>query len=134
MWVQLRELQPQHVPGPAGPGVALRLDLPVFVQPRDGIAAPKYVWTVSSAAGKRLKVTLHNAGNAHVEVTDFAVYVAGSDKPLTGVSVSTWLLAGQAHAWVLDTAPAELPSDGRLRLSAFTDAGNVEAELSLGRP
>lgn len=132
--IQLRELRPQSAPESTRSGVALRLDLPVFVQPQNGIAAPKLVWTVSSAPDNRLKVTLRNEGNAHVEVSDFAVYAAGSEKPLTGESVSTWILAGQVHTWVLTTAPAEPPSGDRLRLSAYTDAGNIEAELSLGAP
>ncbi len=132
--IQLRELQPQSAPGLTSQEVGLHLDLPVFVQPQQGIARPQFAWTVSGAAGKRLQLTLHNLGNAHVEVSDFSVYVQGSDKPLTGELVSTWILAGQTHSWMLDTDPVDPPSGGRLRLSAYTDAGNIETELTLGPP
>lgn len=132
--LQLRELQRPSSPGSVPMEVALRLDVPVFVQPQQGIAAPKLVWTVSIAPGNRLKLTLRNDGNAHVGVSDFVIFASGKDKPLTGESVSTWVLAGQTHSWMLNMGSVEPPSGGHLRLRAYTDAGKIETELSLGAP
>jgi fimbrial chaperone protein len=118
----------------AAPQSALRLVIPAFVQSQSGASAAKLAWTMEHLPGNRLKLTLHNAGNAHVEVFDFALYVPGTDKPLAGASVSTHVLAGQFSEWALDTDTADPTSTARFRLKAYTDAGNVDIEISPAKP
>lgn len=132
--IYLQELPPQPAPGFIGLQVALRIGLPVFVKPQNGKAAPKMVWTVSHAPDNSLKVALQNQGNAHVQVSDFALYIPGKDKPIAGESGSSYILAGQVHEWLLKTDLSEKITGGRMRLKAYTDAGNVDTELPLGTP
>lgn len=130
--IYLQELPPQPAPGFMGLQVALRIGLPVFVKPQNGKAAPKMVWTVSHAPDNSLKVALQNQGNAHVQVSDFSLYIPGGDKPIAGESGSSYILAGQAREWLLKIDFSEKITGGRLRLKAYTDAGNVDTELPPG--
>lgn len=132
--IYLQELPSQPQPGFTGLRLALRIGLPVFVKPQQGKAAPKMAWSISLAPDNSLKITLQNEGNAHVQVSDFALYVPGGDKPITGESGSTYVLAGQVREWLLKIDLSENITGGRLRLKAYTDAGNVDTELPLGTP
>jgi fimbrial chaperone protein len=132
--INLQELPAQPAPGFTGLQVALRIGLPVFVKPKSGKASPKMLWSVTRIAGDTLKVELHNQGNAHVQVSDFALYIPGEELALVKESGSSYVLAGQAHEWLLNTGSPEKVSGGRLHLKAFTDAGNVDTELVLGKP
>lgn len=132
--IYLQELPSQPTPGFMGLQLALRIGLPVFVKPQTGKAAPKMVWSVSQAPDNNLKVTLQNQGNAHVQVSDFALYVPGGDKPIAGESGSSYVLAGQAREWLVKSDLFEKITGGRLRLKAYSDAGNVDTELPLGTP
>jgi len=132
--IYLQELPPPPAPGFKGLQVALRIGLPVFVQPQHGKAAAKMIWAASRVPGGGIKVELQNQGNAHVQVSDFALYLTGSDKPLTSETSSTYVLAGQTHVWLLKTDLTQNISSGSLRLKAYTDAGDVDAELPLGSP
>jgi len=129
----------QELPAPPGPestgvNVALRIGLPVFVQSQMGEAKPKMAWTASRMPDGILKVGVQNQGNAHVQVSDFALYATGSDQAITAETVSRYVLAGQTQEWLLKTNPAAKIADGRLRLKAYTDADNVDTDLVLGRP
>lgn len=132
--VNLQELPAQPSPDFTGVHVALRVGLPVFVQPHKGEAKPKMAWTVSRMADNTLKVGVQNQGNAHVQISDFALYTPGSERPITGEAGSSYVLAGQSQEWLLKTNPSEKFADGRLRLKAHTDADTVDTELVLGRP
>ena len=91
-------------------------------------------WAASRVPGGGVKIELQNQGNAHVQVSDFALYLPGSDKPLAREVSSTYVLAGQMHLWLLKTDLAQTISGVSLRLKAYTDAGDVDAELRLGPP
>jgi len=132
--INLQELPPPPVAGFTGVQVALRIGLPVFVQSLKGDAAPKMVWNVVRLPDSLLKVELRNQGNAHVQVTDFALYLPGSDQAIAGESGSSYVMAGQRREWLLKTAAADGMAAGRLHLKAYTDAGDVDTELVLGRP
>lgn len=132
--INLQELPAQPTPEFTGVHVALRVGLPVFVQSHKGEARPKMAWTVSRMPDNSLKVGVRNQGNAHVQISDFALYTPGSDRPITGEASSSYVLAGQSQEWLLKTSPSEKIADGRLRLKAYTDADTVDTELVLGRP
>jgi fimbrial chaperone protein len=132
--IYLQELPPAPTPGFMGLHVALRIGLPVFVMPLSGSAAPKMVWTVAPAREDSLKVVLNNQGNAHVQVTDFALLVTGTDKTIAAEAGSSYVLAGQTREWLLKAVISDYQSGGRLRLKAYTDAGAIDMELPLGSP
>lgn len=131
--INLQELPPAPAPGFTGVQVALRIGLPVFVQTEKGGAVPKMEWSIQRMPDNQLKVTLKNRGNAHVQVTDFSLYLPATDQSVAGEAGSKYIMAGQMHEWLLKTSSPVTPTDGRLRLKAFTDAGDVDALLSLGR-
>jgi fimbrial chaperone protein len=132
--INLQELPGKPESGFVGVQVALRIGLPVFVQPQKGETAPKLSWNISRMPGNTLKVALKNQGNAHIQVSDFALYAPGGAQPITGDAASRYVLAGQSHEWLLKTSALEkMPAD-RLRLKAYTDATDVDTELVLDRP
>ncbi len=132
--INLLELPPQPTAGFMGLQVALRIGLPVFVKPQNAKMAPKMAWSVSLMPDNNLRLGLQNEGNAHVQVSDFALYIAGNDQPIAGESGSSYVLAGQTREWLLKTSLLKLIPGGRLHLIAYTDAGHVDMELVLALP
>ena len=130
--INLQELPPQPTPGFMGLQVALRIGLPVFVQPQIGKAAARMDWLVSRAPEHKLKVGLKNQGNAHVQITDFSLYVSDAEQPIAGESGSSYVLAGQTREWLVKMGPLE--AGERLHLIANTDAGKVDTDLVPDRP
>jgi fimbrial chaperone protein len=129
--IYLQELIEPPVIGFSGMQVALRIGLPVFVQPLTGLAIASKVWRIERAGDKQLKLTLKNDGNAHIQVTDFTLQLQDAVLPIAGESGSTYVLAGQSHEWLLKTE-ASLPIAVEfLRIKAYTDDGYIESELPL---
>ena len=132
--INLQELPSKPAPGFTGVQVALRVGLPVFVQPQKGAAAPKMTWNVSRQPSDMLKVGMRNSGNAHVQVSDFSLYAPGSDQAISVASGSRYVLAGQAGEWLLKPSSTEKIAGDRLRLKAYTDDEAVDTVLVLARP
>lgn len=131
--ISLQEL-PQATQNFMGVKVALRVSLPVFVQSAKSLAEPKMAWEVSQLPDNQLKVVLRNTGNAHIQISDFALFVPGNDTPVAGESGSSYVLAGQTHEWILQTTSMEKMSGNRLRFTAYTDAVNIDTEIVLHKP
>jgi fimbrial chaperone protein len=132
--INLQELPAAPTPEFSGVKVALRIGLPVFVQPKAGKAAPKTAWTAVRQEPGVLKIVLNNQGNKHIQISDFSVYAKGHEKAIASMSGTNYVLAGQTHEWLIKTNPTELISDGRLHLKAYTDAAIIETELVLDQP
>ena len=132
--INVQELPLKPAPGFTGVQVALRVGLPVFVQPQKGIAAPVMTWNVSRQPSDMLKVGMRNSGNAHVQVSDFFLTAPGSDEVVGITSGARYVLAGQAGEWLLKPASPEKIAGDRLRLKATTDEKSVDAVLDLARP
>jgi fimbrial chaperone protein len=81
-----------------------------------------------------LKVGLTNKGNAHVQVTDFSLFVPGDDKAIASESGSSYIMAGQKREWLLKSTHLKKVANGRLHLKAYTDAGDIDTDLVLGKP
>ncbi len=77
--INLQELPPPPNPDFMGVQVALRISLPVFVQSHKGEAAPKTSWKISRMPNNFLKVQVNNHGTAHIQVSDFSLYVPGGE-------------------------------------------------------
>jgi fimbrial chaperone protein len=119
-----------EVPGPAKPGfqglqVALNVGIPVFIAPKVRQATP-LVWRAAPGGAGQLALSVSNPGNLHVQVLEARV-LEGPDV-LATTQQPRYLLAGQAATWQL---PATRPPKGKLRITARTDAGDVEAEVPL---
>ena len=131
--INLQELPSRAAPEFTGLQVALRIGLPVFVQPTTGIASAKLLWRVTRMPGNTLKVELQNLGNAHVQVSDFSLYIPGDEHAIANQSGSSYVLAGQKQEWLIKTSSSEKINGNRLHLKAYTDAGNIDTELALDK-
>jgi len=131
--ITMQELPPSLTPNFSGVQVALRIGLPVFVQSVNGEAAAKLIWKVSRMPDSKLKVGVQNQGNAHIQISDFALYNPGGKQSVSGEAGSSYILAGQSHEWLLLTNPFEKITSKHLHLKAYTDTGNVDTVLVLGR-
>jgi len=129
--INLQELPAAPAPGATGVQVALRIGLPVFVKPASGKAAPKMEWKLMHQSDGSLKVGFRNPGNAHIQISDFSLLNPGRSGVIAEEQSSSYVLAGQAREWHLKTNPAEKIAGNRLRLKAFTDAGDADKELPL---
>lgn len=118
-----------EVPGPPKPGfqgleVALNIGIPVFIAPKVKETLPLAWRATATKEGLALMAT--NPGNSHIQVLEASVLDGG--EKIAGVQQPRYLLARQAATWQL---PATRPPKGKLRVMARTDAGDVEAEVSL---
>lgn len=132
--INLQELPPPAAPGITGVQMALRIGLPVFVQAQEIKAAPKMAWSAMRMPDSSLKITLENHGNAHVQITDFSLFLPGDEQAIGGEVGSSYVMPGQTHEWLLKSASLGKKPNGRLRLKAYTDAGDVDTDLVLGKP
>lgn len=127
----LQEVPPPPRPGFQGLQVALRIGLPVFVQPRSGPAKPALVWDARMRDAGTISLRLRNEGNAHIQVSDVAMFAPGGKEPLASHASLSYVLPGQSRAWELKTRDAGLKANQRLRLKASTDAGSIETGIEL---
>lgn len=127
----LQEVPPPPKPGFQGLQVALRIGVPVFVLPPTP-AKPVLRWQVIRTPEGALKLSLTNRGNAHVQVANFKLALAGGAE-LSTQQVAVYVLPGQSRDWLVEAAT--VPSPGAtLRVFAQTDAGDVEAEVVVTTP
>ncbi len=126
--VYLQEVPGAPKNGQTGLQIALRVGVPVFVQPPVA-TRPELHWRIERTAQGMLRVTANNEGNAHIQITDFVIAPPGSANEIATQQVAAYLLSGQSKTWLLK--PKSLPSGGQLRLTAYTDAGESNANLAL---
>ena len=132
--INLQELPPPPAPDFKGVQVAMRVGLPVFVEPLNEKAAAQMEWNLKRSPDNQLKLTLQNKGNAHVQVTDFSLYLPGGNTVIASEAGSSYIMAGQSHTWLLKPASPDMISGDLLQLKAFTDAGDIDTSLALGKP
>lgn len=125
----LQEVPPPPKPGFQGLQVALRLSIPVFVNPPVPAAA-SLRWSARREGADKVVVSAFNEGNAHVQIAHFDLDAGGGS---TRLQASAYLLPGQGRQWV--TKLATIPAAGQpLRLFASTDQGDVKAEIAVDKP
>ncbi|MFO1408768.1 MAG: molecular chaperone [Steroidobacteraceae bacterium] len=127
----------EEVPQPAAAGftglqVALRLSLPVFVQPQPAVRAA-LAWSAAWLADGRLQLRARNDGSAHVQVLDFDVQPGGAEQPLLHSSAARYLLPGSQAEWTLEL-PQSAARFAALRLHGASDQGDFSAAVSVASP
>jgi fimbrial chaperone protein len=131
----LQEVPPPPKPGFQGLQVALRVGLPVFVQPRQGPATASLVWDVRLQSEDRIRVQLRNEGTGHIQISELGLFLPDREAPVAEVSSLTYVLPGQSRVWELKSqAPRLLKSTDRLRLKVSTDAGSIDTAIDLATP
>ncbi|MEQ1581657.1 MAG: fimbria/pilus periplasmic chaperone [Steroidobacteraceae bacterium] len=125
-----------EVPQPAtkdftGLRVALRLSLPVFVQPKTG-ASPDVKWTATRTGTNALRVSATNLGTQHLQVTDFELRFPGSVDTVKA-SVTRYVLPGSTISWALTTPSGASAAAGAV-VHGFSDSGEFSADIQVTGP
>ncbi len=114
-------------PNTTGVRVALRISLPVFIQPT-AQANAALVWQIMSGrSGSELHV--QNRGNRHVTVISAQMQQPSGGQVAIRTSAHPYVLSGAASQWPI--GPARLPAGGAVRLTVTTDAGLQEVQASV---
>lgn len=125
----LRELPPPPDEGFQGLRMALNISLPVFILPLATVTEELH-WAASLQGQTGFTLSVKNSGNAHVQVANFKLAMAGGAGSGPH-QVAEYVLAGQSREWLIDESP---PADGVVLLTAETDAGELQAEIKLPAP
>jgi len=127
----LQEVPPPPQPGFQGLQVALRIGLPIFVQPRSGPAKATLVWDAQLRADGNVSLRLQNKGTGHIQISDVAMFLPDGKEPIAAHSSLAYVLPGQSREWDLKLARPGVKKTDRLRLKVATDAGSVDTEIDL---
>ncbi len=129
----LQEVPPPPQPGFQGLVVALRVGLPIFVQPRSGPAKATLVWNAELRDDQNLRVKVDNKGTGHVQISTVEVFPAGGTEPLAEQSGLAYVLPGQSRQWDLKLQ-GKVKKGDNLRMKVSTDAGSITTEVSVAGP
>jgi fimbrial chaperone protein len=126
----------QEVPPAANPELrqltlALRISLPVFVAPAAKSRA-RVEWQGHWLQDGRFELRADNAGNAHLQITDFDVQVSGG-AAVTGSRANKYLLPGSTARWTLDM-PTNADHAQAITLHGHSDQGDFNAAVALDHP
>jgi fimbrial chaperone protein len=128
----LQEVPPPPQPGFQGLVVALRIGLPVFVQPRQGPAKATLVWNAELREPGSIRLKLENNGTGHIQISTIELFRAEEKQAVAEHSGLTYVLPGQSREWDLK---ARNPKKGdNLRMKVSTDAGSIDAQIELAGP
>lgn len=120
-----------EIPPPSSPGritIALRLSIPVFVEPPSAIP-PHLVWSVESDGRDSFLVAV-NDGGSHQAVRDITLTSSGG-RALKIENAGPYVLAGSARRWRI-LEPGPLHSTGEtMHLTAHTDTASVDQTVAV---
>ena len=122
-----------EVPGAAkedgiGVQMLLRIGIPIFIT---GTVAtkPDLNWSLITSAPNAGKLKVTNTGNAHAQLADIRLLDIGSGQAIARRSAPAYLLPGTTQEWPLEMAPGKTIGSAAIRLKAFMDSGDVNADL-----
>jgi fimbrial chaperone protein len=127
--LNFQEIPAQTTPDIPASKAALRIGMPVFVQPSAGNTALKLRWSVLRSSDGIIKIFVLNQSNRHIKVLDFSVFSKEPEKIVAGMYGVSYVLPDQSHVWQLKTNSVGIVNNSPLYLKAYTDAGVVETEL-----
>jgi fimbrial chaperone protein len=122
------EVPPPPAPGFRGLQVALRIGIPVFVEPAANTAAV-LKWTARSLSGKELELQAVNNGSAHAQILKLSIAATKQNMQLAQKS-GGYVLPGASHTWTFKL-PVSLNAGTPLEVTADTDQGTLHAQLVL---
>lgn len=125
----LIEVPPAPRPGFRGVQIALRIGIPVFVEPA-AAAAPELRWSAKQLSSGSLLITALNSGMAHTEILKLKVTAKDRQVPLLQ-EFGGYLLPGAQRSWNIKLA-APLAANTPLEISADTDGGSIHAQVLPG--
>jgi fimbrial chaperone protein len=128
--VFLQEVPPPPKPGDQGVTMALRLSIPVFVAPASP-KGPALLWRADMQPDGDINLRVENTGDTHSQITQLRLFADKADKPVVGLDVVNYVLAGQSREWKLKPESGPASTNRRFHLVAETDAGRADTELEL---
>jgi fimbrial chaperone protein len=130
----LQEVPPPPQPGFQGLQVALRIGLPVFVQPKNGPARAALSWQARLTDENTIHLIVHNEGSGHIQISDVTLSLPDGKEPVATQGGLTYVLPGQSHSWDLKLRQPGFPKNTPLLLKVSTDAGTVSSEVEVASP
>lgn len=128
----LQEVPPPPRPGFQGLVVALRIGLPIFVQPRQGPGKADLVWNLDTGSPQALRLKLDNKGSAHIQISTIELFRRSEKDAVAEFSGLAYVLPGQTRDWDLKLRDPAIKRGERLRMKVSTDAGSIDTEIELG--
>lgn len=128
----LQEVPPPPRPGFQGLVVALRIGLPIFVQPRQGTGKAALVWNLDTSSPDTLKLKVDNKGTAHIQISTIELFRGSGNDAVADFSGLAYVLSGQTRDWDLKLRDPAIKRGERLRMKVSTDAGSIDTEIELG--
>lgn len=119
--ILLDQLPPPPRPGEVG--LALRLSIPVFAQPKNRVT-PRISWSVQSDGDAHYLVAV-NRGDRHDTIRDMVLRSADGRPVTLEANVSPYVLPGATRRWRI-VSRSFAPSREGLHLTARADAGPVD--------
>jgi fimbrial chaperone protein len=113
-----------------GLNIALRVGVPIFVQPRSG-AASNLQWEVHPLADGKLQIDAINDGDGHVQITDFDLLFGAADQGSTDkvhIGVVKYVLPGSRMSWTV--SPPPMVNTGSMRVKGFSDQGDFDSHIA----
>lgn len=130
----LQEVPPPPKPGFQGLTVALRISLPIFVQPRQGSSKAELVWNAELRDDGMIRLKMDNRGTGHIQISDIQMSLPGEAEPVVSQSAAAYVLPGQSRQWDLKPRHSRVKKADRLHLKVSTDAGSVSNDIGLEGP
>lgn len=130
----LQEVPPPPQPGFQGLVVALRIGLPIFVQPRQGPAKATLVWNAELREQGGIRLKLDNQGTGHIQISTIELFRAGEKEPVAEHAGLAYVLPGQSREWDLKARDLRVKKGENLRMKVSTDAGSIDAQIDLAGP
>jgi len=126
----LTEVPPAPTPGFRGVQIALRMGIPVFVDPTTD-TEPTLQWSAKLVSPTELKISAANVGSAHAQILKWVFKAPNQTQPLAQ-ETGSYVLPGARHTWALKLA-SPLAANTPLEITADTDRGTLHAQLVLGK-
>jgi fimbrial chaperone protein len=126
----LTEVPPAPTPGFRGLQIALRMGIPVFVEPSVD-TKPILQWSVKQLSPTELQLSAANTGNAHAQVLKWELSSSAQSKPLAQ-NTGSYVLPGASHTWNVKLG-SPLAANTALEITADTDRGTLHAPLVIGK-
>jgi fimbrial chaperone protein len=127
----LQEVPPPPRPGFQGLQVALRVGLPIFVQPTGGPAKAALTWNAELRDDRTIALRVENRGSGHVQISDVQLFAAGGKEPIAAVSQLVYVLPGQSRDWSLKLTREGVNKNDTVQLKVSTDAGAIDTRIGL---
>ncbi len=132
--ISLQEIPSLKQDKEKGVEVAMRIGIPVFVQPEGEKVVSKLSWRATAAPENTIKLELINEGAAHIKVTDLVLSSIEREIKIAQDSATVYVLPGQTHTWMLKPLTSAKVEEEHLHLLAYTDAVDLDTVIFVDKP